>query len=122
MNEALDQLQLNGLSVSCIIGDLPEERCQEQVLLVDVALFADLSAAEASDLLADTIDYSALAGLIRERLRSARCRMIEHAAGIVAAACLESEFVQTVRVRIEKAGTVVGLRNAAVEITRRRKQ
>lgn len=115
-----DQLQLNGIEVPCVIGDRPDERRREQILLVDVALFLDLAAAEASDQLVDTVDYPALAETIRARLRSARCQMIEHAAGLVAGACLEDGRVRSVRVRVEKRGAVVGMRSAAVVITRRR--
>ena len=35
---AMDQLKLNGIEFECIIGDMPEERENEQRLLVDVAL------------------------------------------------------------------------------------
>jgi dihydroneopterin aldolase len=115
-----DQLQLNGIEVSCIIGDRPDERRREQILLVDVALVIDLAAAEASDLLVDTVDYPALAEAIRQRLRTARCQMIEHAAGLVAAECLKDGRVSSVRVRVEKRGAVVGLHNAAVVIIRSR--
>lgn len=120
MDDAADQLQLNGIEVSCIIGDRPAERKREQILLVDVSLYMDLSRAEQSDLLADTVDYPSLAEAIRHRLRSARCQMIEHAAGLVARECLVDPRVEAVRVRVEKRGAIVGLRAASVEITRER--
>ena len=120
MDSCTDQLQLNGIEVSCIIGDRPDERKREQILLVDVSLFLDLSKAEMSDSLTDTIDYPSLAESIRQRLRSARCQMIEHAAGLVARECLIDPRVQMVHVRVEKRGAIVGMRAASVEITRKR--
>lgn len=113
-----DILELLGLDVACIIGDLPEERNREQRLRVDVALTCDLAAAGASDALRDAIDYAALSEAIRQTLRAARCRMIERAAECVARACLADPRVRQVRVRVEKAGAVPGLRAAAVVLTR----
>ena len=119
MGDTSDRLELCGLEVLCVIGDLPEERCREQRLSVDVALSCgDLSAAAASDALCDTVDYAALAAAIRAALRQARCRMLERAAECVARVCLAEPRVSGVRVRVEKAGAVAGLRAAAVTIER----
>jgi dihydroneopterin aldolase len=117
-----DRLEILGLEVACVIGDLPEERGREQRLLVDVSLACDLAAAGASDALRDTVDYAALAGAIRETLRAARCHMIERAAERVARVCLADPRVREVRVRVEKQGAVPGLRAAAAVVTRVREQ
>ena len=50
------RLVLKGIEVSCIIGDLPEEREREQTLLVDAELELDLAKAAESDNLADSVD------------------------------------------------------------------
>jgi dihydroneopterin aldolase len=117
---ALDKLELCGLEVVCVIGDLPEERQVEQRLTVDVSLVLDVTAAAANDVLRETVDYAALAESIRSTLRQARCHMIERAAGCVAQVCLADPRVAEVRVRVEKTGAVPGLRAAAVEIVRGR--
>lgn len=114
----MDTIRLNNIEVLCIIGDLPEERVREQRLLVDVALETDLSAVIVSDRIADTIDYAALSGSIRDSLRSAKCRLIERAAGVVADVCLEDPRVQRVTVCVKKSGCVPGLGSAEVRITR----
>jgi len=116
----VDQLELCGLEVVCVIGDQPEERRREQRLMVDVSLDLDLSAAAKNDALADTVDYVALAAAIRNDLHQARCHMIECAAERVARVCLADVRVAVVRVRIEKSGVIPGLRAAAVQILRKR--
>ena len=116
----MDRLELCGLEVACVIGDLPEERIREQRLTLDLSLSLDLSAAAASDALCDTVDYAALAASIRDVLRRSRCRMIECAAECVAKACLVDPRVAEVCVRVEKPGAIPGLRAAAVVITRKR--
>lgn len=120
MAERRDRLELCGLEVVCVIGDLPEERHVEQRLTVDVSLVLDVTAAAASDALRETVDYAALCDAIRAALRQARCHMIECAAGCVARVCLTDPRVAEVRVRVEKSGAVPGLRTAAVEIVRGR--
>ncbi len=118
MAVSMDTIRLGNIEVLCIIGDLPEERAREQRLLVDVTLEADLSAVMASDRISDTIDYAALSGEIRDALRSAKCRLIERAAGVVADVCLEDPRVERVTVCVKKSGCVPGLGSAEVRITR----
>ena len=114
----MDTIKLSNIGARCIIGDLPEERAREQRLLVDVTLETDLSAVMASDRITDTIDYAALSGEIRDALRSAKCRLIERAAGVVADVCLEDPRVERVTVCVKKSGCVPGLGSAEVRITR----
>ncbi len=114
----MDQLKLNGIEVECIIGDQPEERENEQRLLVDVALDIDLEDAAESDRLDDTVDYSLLVGNIREALEDAQCRLLERAAGVVADVCLSDPRVERVTVGVRKFGSVSGLGSAEVRVTR----
>ena len=114
----MDQLKLNGIEVECIIGDQPEERENEQRLLVDVALDIDLVDAAESDRLDDTVDYSILVGNIREALEDAQCRLLERAAGVVADVCLSDPRVERVTVGVRKFGSVSGLGSAEVRVTR----
>ena len=114
----MDQLKLNGIEVECIIGDQPEERENEQRLLVDVALDIDLEDAAESDRLDDTVDYALLVGNIREALEDAQCRLLERAAGVVADVCLSDPRVERVTVGVRKFGSVSGLGRAEVRVTR----
>ncbi len=116
----MDSLRLNGIEVLCIIGDLPEERLREQRLLVDATLELDLSAAAASDSLADTVDYAALSRRIRETLRSAKCRLVERAAKLAADECLADARVVRATVSVRKCGSVPGLSSAEVAVSRMR--
>ncbi|MFO7936108.1 MAG: dihydroneopterin aldolase [Kiritimatiellia bacterium] len=116
-----DQLELGGLKVSCIIGDLPDERIKEQTLRIDAVLFLSLRQAAQSDDLRDTVDYAELCNDIRSVLKRAQCRMLERAADCVASVCLSDVRVRKVRVRVEKRNSVEGLDAAAVVIERSEK-
>jgi dihydroneopterin aldolase len=114
----MDLLELNGIDVECILGDLPEERVREQKIQVDVALALDLTAAGESDALEDTVDYAILVGNIREALEEARCRLLERAAECVADVCLADPLVERATVTVRKFASVPGLASASVTITR----
>ena len=114
-------LELNALEVSCIIGDLPWERETEQLLKVDIELGIS-GAVFISDELSDTVDYARLAGIVSERLKTAKCRMIERAARVVADACLEEAGVSFARVKVTKFGAIEHLKSASVAVTLFKKQ
>ncbi len=105
-------LELNGIEVECIIGDLPHERITPQKLRVDVTLEIDDKAAS-TDNLKDTLDYVKLVALIRETLIWEKCRLIEHAAKVVLDACLINEKVRYANVKVVKAGAIPHLESAA---------
>lgn len=115
------QLELNGLTVACIIGDLPHERTATQVLRVDLALSIPAAAAQ-TDSLGDTVDYAALTGRVREALVAAKCRMIERAAKLVLDLCFGDCRVRKARVRITKTGAVANLDSAAVVLEATREE
>ena len=120
VNHVEHALRLNGVEVACVIGDLPEVRQREQRLVVDATLELDLSAAAASDALSDTVDYAALTRRIRERLRGAKCRLVERAAALALEECLAGSRVTRATVSVRKADCVPGLASAEVVFSRRR--
>ena len=117
MKNVASRLVLKGIEVSCIIGDLPEEREREQTLLVDAELELDLAKAAESDNLADSVDYAALASAIRSALVAAKCRLIERAAALALAECMRDVRVKSAKVSVVKSGAVPGLRSASVEMS-----
>ena len=106
------KLNLNGLDVDCVIGELPDERNRLQRLRVDVALEVSDRVAE-TDALADTVDYAALAARIREALVAAKCRMIERAAKVVCDVCTKEALVAAAVATVTKSGAVPGLESAS---------
>ena len=109
------KLELNGIDVDCIIGERPDERTRTQRLRVDVVLTVGDKASE-TDELSDTVDYATLAEGIRAALVTAKCKMIERAAKVVADLCLADEKVSAAKVRVVKSGAVPHLESAAAVI------
>ena len=117
MRTVASRLMLKGIEVNCIIGDLPHERMREQTLRVDAELELDLAKAAASDDLADSVDYAALAESIRGALKAAKCRLVERAAAVALAECMRDPRVVSAKVAVVKSGAVPGLQAAAVEMS-----
>jgi dihydroneopterin aldolase len=118
----MDTIRLDGVRIMGRHGVFAEERTREQPFVVDVALHCDVRAAGTSDDLRLTIDYGAVAFVIRDVIEGESVQLIETLAERIAARVLATTAVQVVWVRVAKpdAPITVPFTNVAVEITRRR--
>jgi dihydroneopterin aldolase len=85
-----------------LCGVLPEERTRRQPCEIDVDVFADLSAAGASDALADTVDYGALCERIDRLAADEQYSLLERFAARVAEVVLDTPMVSAVTVSVRK--------------------
>ena len=97
-----DRIELRGLVVVGICGALPEERDRPQPLEVDLDHVADLSFAGATDELADTLDYGALAAEIERVILTSTPYLLERLAQQLADAMLVDPRVLSVTVSVRK--------------------
>jgi dihydroneopterin aldolase len=119
-----DRIELRGLRLTAVVGVLPEERDRAQPLEVDLDLVADLSAAGASDDLADTVDYGAVCDEVAQVCASARPLLLERLAEEVAAAVLARDGrICSVEVAIRKLRPPVphALASSGVRVVRARR-
>jgi dihydroneopterin aldolase len=86
-----DRISLRGLRFLGRHGVRLEERLEPQPFEVDVILSLDLSAAAASDELADTVDYGGIFGRIASIVEGESFRLIEALAGAIATAVLAAD-------------------------------
>jgi len=114
----MDRIFIENLEVTCVIGDLPEERVREQNVFVSAVMNCRLEKVCASDRLEDTVNYVAAAEGIRTALQNGRFRMIERAAAAAAAVCLGLAGVEEVQITIRKPEALTG-GIAGVTISRR---
>ncbi len=117
-----DVIELRGLRAAGICGALPEEQERPQPLEVDLDVETDLRAAGASDDLAQTIDYGALAAEVERVLTTERFVLLEALAARIAQVVLADERVDAVTVAVRKLRPPVPqlLDTSGVRITRRR--
>jgi dihydroneopterin aldolase len=115
----VDRILLEGMAFTGRHGVLPAERELPARFRVDVELSADLKSAGASDLLADTVDYSEAYALIREIVEGEPCNLLETVAEKIAGRLLRLERVQAAPVRVAKTPPLDGeFRSFAVEVRR----
>jgi dihydroneopterin aldolase/2-amino-4-hydroxy-6-hydroxymethyldihydropteridine diphosphokinase len=121
-----DSIQLRGLRAVGRHGVLPEEKERAQPFEVDMDLEVDLKQAGASDELADTVDYGAVAGAVASEIAGAHADLLEHLAERIAraAAAAGGPGVQAVTVTLRKLRPPVPLEldSAGVSIHRRRNE
>jgi dihydroneopterin aldolase len=113
----LDRISLRGISGHGHHGVFAFERERGQRFVVDVECWLDLQAAAATDALADTVDYGALATAVVSDIESQPLNLIEALAGRIADTCLASPRVQTVQVTVHKPEAPINAEVADVAVT-----
>jgi dihydroneopterin aldolase len=97
-----DRIELRGLRASGICGALPEERERPQPFEVDLDVEADLAVAGASDELADTLDYGAIAAEVERVITTERFTLLERMATRIAEVVLVDGRAAAVTVTVRK--------------------
>jgi dihydroneopterin aldolase len=106
------------LVVSTLIGVYPEERLAHQQLVLDLTLDCDVDASLRSDVLADTIDYAALSADLTAWGATATFELIETFAGHAMQRILAYDSrIQTVTLRVVKAGCIANAKAAEVVVS-----
>jgi dihydroneopterin aldolase len=83
-----DRIEIRDLRVTGVHGVLPEERERPQPFSVDITAWVDMTAAQQSDDLADTVDYGALTEAAAGVVGGRSYRLLEALAGRLASALL----------------------------------
>ena len=115
-------IELRGLRVMGTHGALPEEQARAQPFELDLDVEFDMTAAVASDDVADTVDYGAVVDLAGRVVATEHFTLLESLAGRVADAVLSDGRVTAVTVAVRNLRPPVSadLATAGVRLTRRR--
>jgi dihydroneopterin aldolase len=98
-----DRIEIRDLRVLGVHGVLPEERERAQPFSVDIVAWLDMSAAQRSDALGDTVDYGALAHVAAEVVSQRSYQLLEALAGRLADALLITDNrLEAVEVTVRK--------------------
>jgi 7,8-dihydroneopterin aldolase/epimerase/oxygenase len=115
-----ETIYIENLRVQCIVGVRPFERQHEQPLLLSIAFPADFAAASASGALADTVDYSAVAGAAKDFVREGRFELLETLARELGRHLCERFALASMRLRVRKPLAISDSDGPAVSLTVRR--
>ncbi|MGW0183566.1 dihydroneopterin aldolase [Nocardia sp. NPDC003345] len=116
MSAAPDRIELRGLRVFGHHGVFEHERRDGQEFLVDLTVWTDISAAAATDDLAHTVDYGALAELAVRIVQGPPRDLIETVAAEIADWVREVPGVADVEVVLHKPGAPIPHRFADVRV------
>jgi dihydroneopterin aldolase len=115
--EHLDRIAVRGLTATGHHGVFEFEKREGQTFVVDVVLGVDTRAAAATDDLARTVDYSAVAADVVALIEGEPVDLIEKLAQQVADACLARDGVEAVEVTVHKPEAPVGVAFGDVTVT-----
>lgn len=114
----MDKIYIRNLELETLIGVLPDERTKKKNLTLNITLACDLRKAGVTDNLDDTIDYKTIEDKVASAIANNEFFLLERVAEFAAEICLETPGVDSVVVKVEKAGTMNYAESAVVEIER----
>lgn len=115
-----DRIELRGLKVRGQHGVFDHERANGQDFVVDIMVWIDLAGAAASDELADTYDYGALAQLAADVVAGPARNLIETVGAQIADQVMDDERVHAVEVVVHKPQAPIPQQFADVAVVVRR--
>ena len=116
---AVDQIHIKDLLLRTIIGINPDERVNKQDVIINLTLYADVSAA-ASDSITDTVDYRTITKQVVALVENSQFFLVEKMALEIAQICLSNPKVERAVVTVEKPGAVRFTRSVGVTVDRSR--
>ena len=114
-----DQIVISDLLLRAIIGINDEERRDQQDIVINIVLDADLRKAVSDDI-QDSVNYRSLTKRIIALVEASQYRLVEKLAAEISILCLADARVMQAQVRVEKPGALRFARSVGVQITRTR--
>jgi dihydroneopterin aldolase len=114
----MDIVFLRQLRIDTVIGIYDWERRTRQTLVFDLEMSADIARAAASDDIADTLNYKAVAKRLIQFVGESQFQLVETLAERCATIIRDEFGVRWVRLTLNKAGAVRGASDVGVIIER----
>ena len=115
---SMDIIFLTDLRIDTVIGIFDWERRIKQTVIFDLEMAADIRKAAATDSIADTLDYKAVAKRVIQFVEESEFQLVETLAEKVAQLILDEFTVPWVRVKLNKTGAIRGARDVGIIIER----
>lgn len=114
----MDTIFISELKVQTKLGVPAWERILPQTIILDIEFGYDLSKACQSDAIADTVDYGAVVGRIRETLSQNNFQLVEALAEHICQLIFSEFGALSVKVKVAKPAILPGLKALGVMIER----
>lgn len=102
----MDIIYLSDLKIETVIGIYDWEREIKQTVVLDLEMATDIRKAAATDSIADTLDYKAVAKRLIQFVGESEFQLVETLAERIAGIVLNEFAVPWVKVRLNKKGAV----------------
>lgn len=116
----MDTIFIDQLAIDTVIGLYDWERTIRQRVILDLEMDFDICVAAASDDVAHTLDYKAVAKRVIAFVEASRFDLVETLAERVAALILDEFPVARVSLRLDKPHALRGARGVGIRISRAR--
>ena len=113
-----DVVFVKGLKVMAVIGVYDWERAINQPLLIDMAFETDVTAAAASDDVADALNYKAVCDDVSAWCKEIQAKLLEHLAAMLTEKLLSKYPCKKVTLSIAKPTAIDTADAVGVQITR----
>lgn len=114
----MQKIMIKNLRLRCLIGINPDELKEKQDIIINVAVWSDLSKAMKSDNLSDAVNYWELNKRIIHFVEGSKFNLVETLADKIADVCLEDARVEKARIRIEKPKALKSAESVGVELVK----
>lgn len=114
----MDIVYLHDLRIDTIIGVFEWERRIKQSVILNLDMAADVRRAAATDNIADTLDYKAVAKRLIDFVGNSQFQLVETLAERAAEIVLAEFNISWLRLRVNKKGAVRGAVDVGVIIER----
>ena len=116
----MDKIIIRDLLLRGIIGINPDERVNQQDILINMVVYADIRAAAASDDIADAVNYKSITKRIIRHVEESSDFLVEKLVTDIARIVITEFGVERVQVRLEKPGALRFAESVGIEIERAR--
>lgn len=116
----MDKIIIRDLLLRGIIGINPDERVNQQDILINMVVYADIRAAAASDDIADAVNYKSITKRIIRHVEESSDFLVEKLVTDIARIVITEFGVERVQVRLEKPGALRFAESVGIEIERTR--
>lgn len=108
------------LEIKATLGIYAHEKLSPQRVIINIDLSVKERGEPLEDDISNVVSYEKVVDLIKEIVGNGHVHLVETLAEMIAARCLENDWITGVRVRVEKPDIIPEARSVGVEIERLR--
>lgn len=113
-----DTVFIRDLIIEMSAGIYDHEKTSKQRVIINITLNVECNADKKISSINDVVSYEDITNTIRNIALAKHYDLLEELAELLAAACLENQYVHQVQIRIEKPDIIADVSAVGIEITR----